>query len=196
MSASDAPPAKRARTDDSSSTPVRSTIWHHDGSVVLEASGTQFRVHWSILTTHSSIFKDMYSVPQPDAPGPMVEGCPVVELHDDPKDLEYVLGALYNPMLLGQKSFPFDVVAAFVRLGRKYDFADLRKVGIERLEAENPSTLAGYVAVEARKFKLQHIQYRAGYRVDVVNLLQEQQLISSLPYAYYVLACTRKVGVR
>nr|GAT56153.1 predicted protein [Mycena chlorophos] len=194
---SDAPPAKRARVDDDApSTPTRSDIWHYDGSVVLQAANTQFRVHWSVLTMHSSVFKDMYSVPQPDVAGPTVENCPVVELHDDPQDLEYVLKALYDPTLLSQQTVSFDIVSALVRLGRKYDFKNLRKAGTERLLFENPSTLDDFDALQKRGGNPRRVEYRKGYRFDVVNLLQDADILSGLPHAYFeVVGTFKRTGV-
>ncbi|KAJ7307096.1 hypothetical protein DFH08DRAFT_901219 [Mycena albidolilacea] len=57
------PPAKRQRTGDKPIT--RSKMWHRDGSVVLQAGNTQFRVHWGVLALHSSVFHDMEERPQP-----------------------------------------------------------------------------------------------------------------------------------
>ncbi|KAJ7187910.1 hypothetical protein C8R46DRAFT_4465 [Mycena filopes] len=61
MSVSDGPPAKRQRKE---KVPIirSNTIWHSDGSVVLQAQGTQFRVHWSLLAMHSSFFRDMQAL--------------------------------------------------------------------------------------------------------------------------------------
>lgn len=91
--ASDARPAKRQRTE---SELTRSHIWYDDGSVVLQAEATQFRVHWSILSLHSTFFRDMRTLPQP-ADEQSVEGCPVVVLHDSSTDLERLLRVLYDP---------------------------------------------------------------------------------------------------
>jgi hypothetical protein len=63
---------------------------------VLQAGNTQFRVHWSVLALHSSVFSGMQGLPQRDDQL-TVEGCPVVELSDDPQDVEYLLKALYIP---------------------------------------------------------------------------------------------------
>ncbi|KAJ7039025.1 hypothetical protein C8F04DRAFT_1086858 [Mycena alexandri] len=57
------PPTKRQRTEDA---PVnRSEIWHNDGSVVLQAENTQFRVHQSVLAMHSQFFRGIQGLPQP-----------------------------------------------------------------------------------------------------------------------------------
>ncbi|KAJ7935112.1 hypothetical protein B0H13DRAFT_1474520, partial [Mycena leptocephala] len=61
-----------------------------DGSVVLQAENTQFRVHWSILSIHSSVFHDMQGLPQPPDQD-SIEGCPVVQLSDLAADVEHIL---------------------------------------------------------------------------------------------------------
>lgn len=91
---------KRKRLDDSASNETtdmvkRSTqFWFHDGSVVLQAEDTQFRVHDSVLSLHSEIMKDCFSCPQPEDE-PKVEGCPVVHLSDLAKDIENMCALLY-----------------------------------------------------------------------------------------------------
>ena len=76
---------------------TRSKIWFDDGSVVIQAELTQFRVHRSMLSRHSSVFRDMFSVPQP--PGDQesaVEGCSIVHLSDSPQDWENLLTLMYD----------------------------------------------------------------------------------------------------
>jgi hypothetical protein len=93
---SDSRPTKRQRNEDASIT--RSAIWYRDGSVVLQAQDTQFRVHWSVLAKHSAFFKDLEGLPQPNpADLPTVDGCPVVEIQDAVEDVEHLLTALYDP---------------------------------------------------------------------------------------------------
>jgi hypothetical protein len=75
---------------------TRSEIWYLDGSVVLQAQNTQFRVHWGVLAQQSSFFRDIQGLPQP-ADQPSVDGCPVIQLQDDVADVENLLKALYNP---------------------------------------------------------------------------------------------------
>ncbi|KAF7315146.1 BTB domain-containing protein [Mycena indigotica] len=185
MSAFEAPPAKRPRTDDPPLEPTtitRSDIWHMDGSVILQALTTQFRVHWGLLTMHSTVFKDMYALPQPNASEPTVEGCPVVEVHDDPVDLQNLLKALYNPTYLLQDSLPFAVVAALIRLGRKYDFSDLFKAGVRRLTRDYPSTVEDFDCQDTAKASI--LPYH-GLHVDVLALARENNILSVLPVAFY-----------
>ena len=53
--------AKQKRRTDSegAENPKRSEIWFEDGNIVLEAEGTQFRVHRGILSLNSPIFNTM-----------------------------------------------------------------------------------------------------------------------------------------
>jgi len=95
------PPAKRQRTEepkDKDQTPlVQSTYWFDDGNVILHAENTQFRLHRSLLSRHSNIFKDMFSLPQPATdPDLSPEGCPVVFLSDKVTDLECVMSVIYD----------------------------------------------------------------------------------------------------
>ncbi|KAF7330791.1 hypothetical protein MVEN_02418300 [Mycena venus] len=174
------PPAKRKRTEDASIT--RSDIWYKDGSVVLQAQQHQFRVHFSILGQHSSFFRDLEDLPQPPDQ-PTLDGCPIVELHDDAEDVENLLRALYNASFLFQETLPFPAVAALIRLGRKYLFRDLMKSAMERLTVHYPSAIEAYDAPLPPGRRI--IQY-PGIHFDVVSLARENNiLLSVLPAAYW-----------
>lgn len=75
-------------------------LWFSDGSVVLRAEGTLFRVHISQLVRRSLFFRDLFSLPQPakDAAGldGTFDGCPLLVLHDSAEDLSNLLKALYD----------------------------------------------------------------------------------------------------
>ncbi|KAJ7307101.1 hypothetical protein DFH08DRAFT_824363 [Mycena albidolilacea] len=138
------PPAKRQRTEDAPIT--RSEIWKRDGSVVLQAANTRFRVHWSILEQSSTVFRYMQALSRP-ADQPSVDGCPVVEISADPRDVEQLLNALYIPTFLSQKALPLPTVGSLIRLGRKYQFKDLFDSAVARLTDEYPITLEDFDAV-------------------------------------------------
>ncbi|KAF8178679.1 hypothetical protein K438DRAFT_1726338 [Mycena galopus ATCC 62051] len=178
------PPSKRNQTEAAPIT--RSTIWHSDGSIVLQAENTQFRVHWSVLALNSSFFREMQKLPQPPDQ-PSVDGCPVVELADDTAtDVEHLLRVLYTPTFLLQKSLPFPVVAALTRLGRKYDFKDLLDTAVERLTFENPTTLEEYDALDVDSiYRTTRILHDRGILYDVLTLARENNILSALPCAYY-----------
>ncbi|KAJ7778504.1 hypothetical protein B0H16DRAFT_1503779, partial [Mycena metata] len=135
----------RQRTDSSQAIDVdltrltRSSIWHDDGSVVLQAETTLFRVHWTILALQSSFFRDMRDLPQP-ADQPSIEGCPLIELQDSSKDVEHLLDALYNQLVFSEKCLPASSFSlALFRLGRGSS---------ARGTLENPTTLDEYDALQ------------------------------------------------
>ncbi len=78
-------------------------LWFSDGSVVLQAESTLFRVHKSQLARRSVVFSDMFTLPQPvvatshaTIADETSEGCPVVSLHDSAEDVANLLLALYD----------------------------------------------------------------------------------------------------
>jgi hypothetical protein len=80
-------------------------LWFADGSVILRArDGMLFRVHMSQLARRSPFFHDMFALPQPSDMMPeneendkeKIEGCPVVQLHDDSEDIVSLLTAVYD----------------------------------------------------------------------------------------------------
>ncbi|KAJ7668687.1 hypothetical protein DFH06DRAFT_205875 [Mycena polygramma] len=174
----------------------RSTIWYKDGSVVLQAQDTQFRVHWGVLAQASAFFHDLSGLPQP-TDQPNVDGCPVIEISDLVADVECLLTGLYNPGLFNQKALPFPYIASFVRLGRKYDFKDLFDIAVERLAFENPTTLEEYTALgtvlsTAAGKRVSHsttriVNYR-GIHYDMLELARENDLLALLPCAYFRVA--------
>ncbi|KAJ7039019.1 hypothetical protein C8F04DRAFT_1086830 [Mycena alexandri] len=169
---------------------TRSTMWHSDGSVILQAQDTQFRVHWSILALNSTFFRDLQGLPQP--PGqPTIDGCPVIDLAgDDVADVEYLLKALYSPPFLCQKALPLAVIAAHIRLGRKYDFREVLDLAVERLSFDNPTTLAEYDALPA-PYPTRILPYD-GIEFDIITLARENAIMSVLPCAYYHLLILHK----
>ena len=69
-------------------------FWFRDGTVVIQAGNTQFRIHWGVLSARSDFFNDMFSIPQP-ADEQTVEGCPVVIVYDAAEDWEILLNVFY-----------------------------------------------------------------------------------------------------
>ncbi|KAF8216748.1 hypothetical protein K438DRAFT_1953652 [Mycena galopus ATCC 62051] len=177
------PPAKRKRTEDAPSI-TRSETWRSDGNVVLQAGTTQFRVHWSVLALHSSVFRDMQGLPQP-TDQPTIDGCPIVELSDNPDDVEYLLKALYIPIFYRPKTVRFTLpsVGAVIRLGRKYDFKNLLDSAVACLESEyRATTLEEYDALPEN---YETIQSYAGVTFDAIALASSNNILSVLPCVYY-----------
>jgi BTB/POZ domain len=90
--------AKRPRTDALNAVPPLPECgdpWLDDGNIILQAESTRFRVLRSILSASSSVFRDMFSLPQPENEN-AVDGCPVVHVSDTADDLHHVLKALFD----------------------------------------------------------------------------------------------------
>lgn len=74
--------------------------WFPDGSIVVLAQDTGFRVHMSLLARHSPVFRDVFALPQPakldtddDA---SLQGVPFVEVSDDVYDMSCMLHVIYD----------------------------------------------------------------------------------------------------
>ena len=81
-------------------------LYFSDGNFVIIAQDAakktdriHFRVHQSILSKHSQVFKDMFNLPGPPADvQEFYDGVPFVEVNDDPEDLAKILTILYEPL--------------------------------------------------------------------------------------------------
>jgi hypothetical protein len=89
-----------------------------------------------------------------------------------------------------EKALPLPVVAALIRLGRKYSFQRLLDSAVERLTFENPSTLEEFDALNSESpfgttYATSRIVSYPGLLFDVLNLGRENDILSTLPCAYY-----------
>ncbi|KAF7790175.1 hypothetical protein EIP86_001127 [Pleurotus ostreatoroseus] len=186
-------------------------LWFADGNVVLLAARTAFRVHRGQLARHSEVFADLFELPQPqidsddnederagrewdgawDGRG-RVEGCAVVELHDDPAELACLLRALYDGLYLAPPNARhFPTLRAVLRLSTKYLIPHLRAHAINTLSADWPSTLAGWDAREkgAVDEKGRYAPREAcAHPILVIELAREMGVREWLPGAFYDLA--------
>ena len=74
-------------------------LWFEDGNIVLQAQNSVYKVYRGILIRESTLFESMFSLPQPDSPNPgpdAYDGCQLVEMHDDPSELEHFLNCLFD----------------------------------------------------------------------------------------------------
>lgn len=69
-----------------------------DGTLCTAVEQKLFKVHSSVLSRHSTVFRDMLSVPSPPEPaGEHFEDVPVVTLKDQAKDVWVLLRLMYDP---------------------------------------------------------------------------------------------------
>lgn len=91
---------KRARVDDPEP-PAEikpSTPYYEDGNIVLVscAPHSSFKVHRGVLAKRSTIFRDMFGIPQPPGDGEKIDGCSVVRVSETAEELEHFLDAIYE----------------------------------------------------------------------------------------------------
>lgn len=70
-------------------------LWFSDGSVILRAENTLFRVYSGLLAQHLPVFKDLFTLPQP-LDDETFEGCPVVTLQDNAVELRELLKVVHD----------------------------------------------------------------------------------------------------
>jgi hypothetical protein len=112
-----------------------------NADVILRASGgRKFHAHKLVLSLASSVFRDMFSVPQPQPTEP--SQLPIVDVNDPPGALEMFLRIIHptrTPLIndLG-------TVAAVLRLADKYDVRDVLDVHRDYL----PSTYSSLLPIQ------------------------------------------------
>ncbi|KAJ7033808.1 hypothetical protein C8F04DRAFT_957159 [Mycena alexandri] len=172
--------------------PLRTEIWFDDGNIIVQAENTQFRLFKGALCSSSDVFKDLV---EDMADLTAEDGCPLLLLSDSAVELTYVLRTIFH-----RWSYPpnqplaFDVIAAFLRLGRKYEIKPLYDDALARLGAVFPPSLSQYVDSKM----MDHIQFpdpedpnrRGQIVVDTIILARELGIPSLLPAAFWF-TCTR-----
>ena len=95
------------------------TEWQNlpDADVILRTSGgKEFHSHKLVLSLASSVFRDMFSVPQPSSESSQT---PIIDVSDPPEVLEMFLQIIYpfrNPSIDG-----VETLTSLLRLADKYD---------------------------------------------------------------------------
>jgi hypothetical protein len=90
------PAKKRARTDSNVHDPNQwkrhPTLYMSDGSMVLLANDTLFRMYFGLLSNYSEVFSGMATLSECQPPDAEVyDGCPLIRLTDDAEELAYFL---------------------------------------------------------------------------------------------------------
>jgi len=170
-------------------------VWYTDGSIVLVAEKTAFRVHGTILAANSEIFKDMFAIPQSATPDPdaeTYEGCPVLRLQDSPADLKHFLKAIYDFSYFPPRArTKFPVVAAVLRLSTKYHAPALRQRAIDLMTTVYPSSTADWTKRSHQRlippFEDEHVAY--------IALAIETDIRVILPAVYFAATRAPLAGV-
>ncbi|KDR69924.1 hypothetical protein GALMADRAFT_897108 [Galerina marginata CBS 339.88] len=114
-------------------------LWFDDADVVFQAGQKLFRVHRSILSARSAIFRDMFSMPPPAPENASsestVEGCTLIKLPDDAFDVYNFFLAIFDASFFEPPpAVPaLGDLAGILRLSHKYDVQFLRRRAVSHL---------------------------------------------------------------
>ncbi|CAA7266041.1 unnamed protein product [Cyclocybe aegerita] len=147
------------------------TFWFDDGNVILQAQQTQFRVHRSMLVRHSTVWKDMFAVLQPEGKSGSENDCPVVHLSDRASDVEHVMAIFYDNLKTFKlkERIQFSQLSAMLRMGHKYQIKHLCDAVMKILRKDFPQSLDLW---------------------DVANLAYQFSLKTIMPSAYLAYIAT------
>ncbi|KLO08384.1 hypothetical protein SCHPADRAFT_610352 [Schizopora paradoxa] len=141
-------------------------LWFPDGNVVLSTDTFLFKVHKSLLAVHSSVFRDMFELPNvghgssnPEGSGgsdfgsasELYEGVPMVTLAGDKgEDVVHLLRAVFERDYYHRDddNTSLEVIVALVVLSTKYDFNAVRKDVILHISRQYPMCLHEYEALD------------------------------------------------
>ncbi|KAJ7879195.1 hypothetical protein B0H14DRAFT_2436281 [Mycena olivaceomarginata] len=161
-------------------------LWFSTDVVIIRAETRIFRVFAAILKARSSVFADMFSLPQPSefADTETMDGHPVITLHDKPEDVEVFLKAIFDSSFFmpHPAEIQFEDALAILRLSHKYDVGYLRRRALEHLGPIYPTTLAGYDA-RAGQNKLSPETFIR--RTSTLTTAVEVGALWLLPVVYY-----------
>ncbi|KAJ7184642.1 hypothetical protein C8R46DRAFT_938626 [Mycena filopes] len=171
-------------------------LWFEDGNIILQAGNTQYRVFRGILAARSPVFQDMLSFPQPPA-SELVEGCPLVHLHDSATEVTVFLRALFDSGYFLPYPFATDlnILSGTLRLSHKYGVEFLRRRALIHLSSSYPTTFSDFEAIfihpneDLPLFKCPSwIRPESlPYKIFIVHLAREVEALWILPLAFYSL---------
>ena len=99
------PRVHRTKSGDEVETHESLDLWFDDGNIIIRTvlsdnrTYIAYKVHKSILVTHSNVFRDLFDGPQVafDVASDRYDGLPVIQLPDPPSEVNSFLKALYSP---------------------------------------------------------------------------------------------------
>ncbi|KAF8579882.1 hypothetical protein K439DRAFT_1637529 [Ramaria rubella] len=183
---------KRARTDDVlPDGPLKwkrhPELYMSDGTLVLLADDTLFRVYPGLMSRHSEVFSGMTSLSEYQPSNPeMYDGFPLVRLTDNNEDLGYFLEATMGAIHFHtNQPTAFKIAAALLRLSTKYMVSPLRQQAVEHFRRIIPKNMddIGHTP----NFK-QVFGTDTPHPFELVTLFRECQITAFLPWAFYI-AC-------
>ncbi|KAJ7731793.1 hypothetical protein DFH07DRAFT_968610 [Mycena maculata] len=167
-------------------------LWFSNDTLVIRAEKKLFRVSKSLLAARSSVFRDMVAFPQPSADTELIDGSPVVSLHNSAADVEFLLRAIFDSsyFMPPPECVRLDVVLGILRLSHKYDIEYLRRRALSHLSP-------GYYFTSVEQYRartMANILYNSDNRtLDHLSLIEAATEVGALwllPIAYYCASVT------
>ncbi|PIL26268.1 hypothetical protein GSI_12024 [Ganoderma sinense ZZ0214-1] len=172
-------------------------FWFEDGTVILVAWNIEFRFYKGLLASVSPVFKQLFAdcraVRTVRMDQDQTFSCPVVHVPDSPEDLRYLLrtcsskrpGRLYD-----EREPSYQEISAAIRLGRKYQIAELYSQSVEFLQSYFPN-----IFLEQRQTAaLLPPGWKELDAIGVVNLARLTGELSLLPSALVTCICAKSTG--
>nr|VWP01312.1 Malate synthase (EC [Ganoderma boninense] len=167
-------------------------FWFEDGTVIIVARDTEFRVYEGLLAGLSPVFRGLFAESHELRILPMRGGqtlsCPIVGVSDSPEDLRHLFRACFSRRLgslYKEREPSYHEISATIRLGNKYQLAELYSQSLDYLKSYFPSTLDRWDALED--------YVPPGWQeleaIGVVNLARLTGELSILPAALVVCIC-------
>ncbi|KAJ6478168.1 hypothetical protein C8R47DRAFT_1219705 [Mycena vitilis] len=190
------------------------SLWFEDDNLIVRAESSLFRVSKGVLAARSSVFRDILSFPVPPRPSRrtasggsgmhlgdmegvegaegdagededgMIDGCPVVRLHDTAADVTVFLRAIFDS---GCHAPPnktdLATIIGILRLSHKYDVQYLRRRALQHLDTGYPTSLAVYEVSGAETFSSNGLDDS----LRTIQCASEVGAMWILPTAFYFL---------
>lgn len=170
-------------------------LWFPDGSIVLRADDTLFKVYSGMLAQASPVFRDMFTLPQhASTDDETCEGLVVVHMQDSAADLKPFLKAIHDSSFFDISTLQVrdvPLIVSVLRLSTKYQVSWLRKRAIAALQRWYPSKLEDYTPIGQSARPLQdHSRH-----VLVANAARETDVPVLLPSALLFCCATANARV-
>ncbi|KLO08402.1 hypothetical protein SCHPADRAFT_931821 [Schizopora paradoxa] len=180
-------------------------LWLSDGNVVLETDSLLFKVHKSILSMQSTVFKAMFELSDRDddddddtksdddemkGGSARYEGLPLVRLDGDRgSDVVHLLCAAYERQYYyrDNDATPLEVITALLTLSTKYDFKHIRRDVILQISRHYPMTMAAYEAIDNDKAPM-FGEAREDCHYPLLKAVFAAKVDALLPILYYACA--------
>ncbi|PPQ91166.1 hypothetical protein CVT25_003143 [Psilocybe cyanescens] len=163
-------------------------LWFDDADVIFRAGSKAFRVHRSILSARSTVFNDMFSVPQASQAMnlPKDGKVTIVHLPDTEMDIYFFFSAIFDASYFEPppSSPPLEVIVSILRLSHKYDVPFLKQRSAAHLEKLFPLDKERFSAV------IQELSLASGSPEDVFRMVQcylELALLSNVVDVQWIL---------